>query len=66
VLTCRGTLVLYAKGEGECDLGRECDVYEHRWTEHDAYLAAHRHRVLPDQAGVTSRPASHGDGPAIQ
>jgi hypothetical protein len=46
--TCRGVLVAYAPGEGECDRRHDCQVYELRWTDHDAYLAAHQIRILPD------------------
>jgi hypothetical protein len=46
--TCRGILVVYALGEGECDRRHDCQVYELRWTDHEAYLAAHQLRILPD------------------
>ncbi|MDQ1476273.1 MAG: hypothetical protein QOE62_1502 [Actinomycetota bacterium] len=45
---CRGVLVVYARGEGECDLRRGCDVYDLRFVNHEAYMAAHRSRVLPN------------------
>jgi hypothetical protein len=45
---CHGVLVVYAAGEGECDLRRGCDVYDLRFEDHAAYMAAHRSRVLPD------------------
>jgi hypothetical protein len=38
---CDGTLIVYAAGEGCCDLGHRCRAYDVRWSDHDAYLAAH-------------------------
>ena len=53
VSACPGVLVVYAPGEGRCDLGHECAVYELRWTDHDGYLAAHVLRAVPGECDGT-------------
>jgi hypothetical protein len=42
-ISCRGRLMLYAPDEGDCDLGDGCAAYTVRWTDHVAYIDAHRH-----------------------
>jgi hypothetical protein len=46
-LRCDGVLIQYAWGEGCCDRGHRCEVYDVRWSDHDAYLAAHHRFARP-------------------
>jgi len=56
-LTCEGRLIVYARGEGECDLGRACEVYDLRWADHAAYLGAHPVRAFPHETADPARSA---------